>query len=221
MDNLTRYGSRRYLVAAAAAALLSALIVFAYLRGVTARVAQHGRLVELVVAARDLQGGEVLDSSSLQLIPFPDRYLLPGTYTDPEQVFGRRLYRPLREGEPVLESALLPGGWKEVLESLTEGFRAFPIPQEAVDYPFSCLPPQGRVDILFKEGDPARLGLENVRVLGTTTTSGSDDSTWEAAGSASPSEGCLLVEVTAEEACRLAAALRDGGVEIILRPRGE
>lgn len=222
METLSRRNPRRYLLAAAAAAALSALIAFAYLRGITARVAQSGRLVELVVAARDLGGGELLDGSSLQLVPFPDRYLLPGTFTELSGVSGRRLSRPVRQGEPILESALLSGVTEELQEVVTPGFRAFPLPQEAVSFPLSFLPPRGRVDILFVEGDLARLGLENVRVLGTTLAVGGDLEWGAPQGSSSlADDACLLLEVTPEEACRLAAALKEGGVEVMLRPRGD
>jgi len=213
--------SRYYLIAAAVAAALSALIAFAYLRGLTARIAQSGRLVELVVAARDLGSGEVLDSSSLQLVPFPDRYLLPGTYTEVSQVSGRRLSHPVRQGEPVLESALLQGGDEEMRDSLTPGFRAFPLPQEAVNFPISRLPPQGRVDIVFVEGESARLGLENVKVLGTTAAEGASFHRESASGSPSGSASCLILEVTPEEACLLAAALEGGRVELLLCPRAD
>lgn len=223
METLSRRNPRRYLLAAAAAAALSALIVFAYLRGITARVAQSGRLVELVVAARDLGGGEVLDGSSLQLVPFPDRYLLPGTFTELSPLTGRRLSHPVRQGEPILESALLSGGMEELQESVAPGFRAFPLPQEAVNFPLSFLPPRGRVDILFVEGSMARLGLENVRVLSAAPAAESGGSSWETPSglSSSAKDICLLLEVTPEEACLLAAALKEGGVEVILRPRGD
>jgi Flp pilus assembly protein CpaB len=219
LELLQLRSSRYYLVAAAIAAALSALIVFAYLRGVTARVAQAGRLVELVVAARNLRGGEVLDSSSLQLVPFPDRYLLPGTYTELSRVSGRRLARPVRQGEPILESALLSSEGEEACESITPGFRAFPLPQEATNFPLSSLPPEGRVDIVFVEGDSARLGLENVKVLGMTATENSASS-WESSSGSTPlPSGCLLLEVTPEEACLLATALKEGRVEVLLRSR--
>lgn len=211
---------RYYLLAAAVAAALSALIAFAYLRGVGTRAAQAGRLVQLVVAARDLGGGEVLDPSSLQQVPFPDKYLLPGTFTEISRLTGRRLARPVRQGEPVLESALFSGD-AEARESLAPGFRAFPLPQEAANLPFSSLVPEERVDLVFLEGDSARLGLEDVKVLGTIAAENLA-STWQSSNEQGTSPpDCLLLEVTPEEACRLAAALKGGRVEVLLRPRKE
>lgn len=220
MEFLQLRSSRYYLLAAAVAAALSALIAFAYLRGVGTRAAQAGRLVHLVVAARDLNGGEVLDSSSMNLVPFPDKYLLPGTFTETSMVTGRRLARPVRQGEPVLESALLYGD-VEARDSLAPGFRAFPLPQEAANFPFSCLAPEERVDIVFVEDHSARPGLENVRVLGTIPAENLASSRQSSnAPEASPPD-CLLLEVTPEEACRLAAALEEGRVEVLLRPGRE
>ncbi len=215
MDLLRVRSSRSYLVAAGVAAALSALIAFAYLRGVTVRAAQAGRLVELVVAARDLRSGETLDPSSLQLVPFPDRYLLPGTFTDPSPLSGQRLARGVRQGEPILESALLSAGGEELSEVLTPGFRAFPLPQETAGFPFHAILPGSRVDLVFVEGEAARLGLEDVKVIGSAAAAGSSLDL-----SSDPADqpcGCLLLEVTPDEACLLASALKAGRVEVLLR----
>lgn len=214
--------SRFYLAGAVIAAVLSALLAFAYLRGVSARAAQSGKLVNLVVAARDLAGGEVLDSSSLESVPFPDRYLLPGTYTDPSQVTGRSLSRPVGRGEPILESALFSFAEEETWAALDPGFRAFPLPSGAITFPLSRIPADGRVDVIFVEGDSARLGMENVKVVGISANADTSAPVGgNALGASSWSSGCVLLEVTPEEACRLASALEEGRVEIMLRPREE
>ncbi len=202
--------SRFYLIVSIVAASLAAVTLLAYLQGLRSRIAESGRLVPLVVAARDLEAGEVLDPSSLSLVDFPDRYLLPGTFTDPLPLAGATLRHTVRSGEPLLESSLLPPSGGIVLESLDKGFRAYPLPSSSVSFPASELPTGSRVDILAVAGGEASPLLENVEVLRVCGLP--QDGTGGGGG------GCILLQVTCEEACRLGAAQEGGKVEVLLRP---
>lgn len=219
--------SRLYLAASVAAAVLAAVSVFAYLRSLQSRVAASGNLVKLVVAARDLHAGETLDASSLDLVPFPDRYLLPGTFTDAAEVSGRVLRYPVRQGEPLLEGAVSLRDGDLATGGLDAGLRAFPLPCEAVAFPPSRLAPGSRVDIICTNGGFSRLAMENVGVLEVcypASPSYPGASGEEALAGDLPgwtSNGCVLLEVTPEEACELAAALENGRVELALRPARE
>ena len=64
MLKLSHRSSRFYLFVSITAALLAALSLLAYLQGLRSRIAESGRLVQLVVAARDLGAGDVLDASA-------------------------------------------------------------------------------------------------------------------------------------------------------------
>jgi len=220
MIKLSHRSSRFYLLVSIAAAILAAITLVAYLHGLRSRIAESGRLVQLVVAARDMDAGEVLDPSSLSLIDFPDLYLPAGTYTDTPAVTGATLRHGIRSGEPLLESSLLPpGGGSLTLDALERGFRAYPLISSAVSFPNSELPAGSRVDILSVTGDGADLLLENVKVLyvyGVPHYSAGGE------GLVDPGTGgCFLLQVTREEACRLAAAQEGGKVEVLLRPAGE
>ena len=219
MKRLSHRSSRFYLIVSIAAASLAAVALLVYLQGLRSRIAESGELVHLVVAARDLEAGEVLDPSSLSLVDFPDRYLLPGTFTDPMAVSGGSLRHAIRAGEPVLESALLPlhgGGLAQNL--LAEGFRAYPLPSSAVSFPSGELSEGSRVDILAVAGGGASPVLENVEVLGVF---GRPSSSLTGEGIPSTEESpheCILLKVTPEEACLLAAAQEGGKVELLLLP---
>jgi hypothetical protein len=63
--------SKHYLFISIAAAVLAAVTLLAYLNSMNSRLAESGRLIRLVVAARDLQVGEVLDASSRTAISCP------------------------------------------------------------------------------------------------------------------------------------------------------
>ncbi|MEW6553824.1 MAG: Flp pilus assembly protein CpaB [Actinomycetota bacterium] len=218
MRKLPYRSSRFYLIVSVVAALLAALSLLAYLQGLRSRIAESGRLVGLVVAARDLGAGEVLDPSSLRLIDFPDLYLLPGTYTDTAMVAGSTLRCAVSAGEPLLDSSLLPrGGGSLTMDALDKGFRAYALAASAVAFPAAELHAGCRVDILAVTGEGAAPLLENVEVImvhGLPTSAGSE------AGPVASQDyagGSILLQVTGEEACRLAAAQEGGRVELLLR----
>lgn len=214
--------SRLYLAASLTTAVLAAVLVFAYLHSLQARVAASGNLVRLAVAARDLRVGEMLDASSIDLVPFPDKYLLPGTFTDTAEVSGRILRCSLRRGEPLLESAVLSSQERTTLQyELDAGLRAFPLPCEAVAFPPPLLAAGSRVDIICSCGGFSRLAMEDIGVLEVYDLSSPAHSQGPG-GDALPGNwtggGCILLAVTPEEACELAAALENGKVELALRP---
>lgn len=60
----------------------------------------------LVVAAKALKTGTVLQSSDLKTIPWPQEQLPKGAYGTPEAVVGSTVFDPIGEGEPVMASRL-------------------------------------------------------------------------------------------------------------------
>lgn len=220
MKRLTLRTSKIYLILSIIAAVLAAGILFACFQNMRSRIAESGNLIRLVVASRDMEAGEVLNPSCLSTVDFPDIYLLPGTFTDPLPVTGKTLRHSLQAGEPLLESALLPpdgGGLAQ--SSLDEGFRAYPLPSSSVFLPTRELSGGSRVDILAVSGGEAHLILENIEVLGISGPPHPSQSLDESLLTTIESpEECVLLQITAEEACRLAAAQEEGRVEIMLRP---
>lgn len=217
MIKLSSRSARFYTAVSVVAALLAAACLLAYLQGLRSRIAESGRLVQLVVAARDMEAGEVLDASCLELVDFPDIYVLPGTFTDIPSVSGATLRWGIGAGEPLLASSLLPsGGGGLALDSLDRGFRAYPLPSSSVSFPAGELHAGSRVDILAVSGDGAVPLLENIEVLcvhGIPANAGGDLT----AAPVDCAGGCILLQVTSEEACRLASARENGEVELLLR----
>jgi Flp pilus assembly protein CpaB len=218
MLKLSHRSSRFYLLVSIVAALLAALSLLAYLQGLRSRIAESGRLVRLVVAARDMGAGDVLDPSSLSLVDFPDLYLLPGTYTDAGAVSGATLRCAVNAGEPLLESSLLPpGGGSLTMDSLDRGFRAYALPASSVSFPAAELHAGSRVDILAVTGDSAIHLLENIEVITVYGMPVGAAGEFGAVASQDYAGASILLQVTSEEACRLAAAQEGGKVELLLR----
>jgi Flp pilus assembly protein CpaB len=217
LPRISLRSSRVYLVFSIFAAVLAALTLFGYFKNMGSRIAQNGRLIKVVVAARDLEAGEFIDSSCLSTVDFPDRYLLPGTFSDPSQLNGSTLRCGMASGEPFLASSLLnPGAGSLAQNSLDPGFRAYPLPASSVSFPVSELSQGARVDIIFIGKEVTRTLLENVGVIGISGRKATPDSTAYAASE--PNGACIILQLTGEEACRLAGAEEEGKVELVLRP---
>jgi Flp pilus assembly protein CpaB len=60
----------------------------------------------LVVAAKALKTGTVLQSSDLKTIPWPQEQLPKGAYATPDGVLGSTVFDPIGEDEPVMASRL-------------------------------------------------------------------------------------------------------------------
>jgi Flp pilus assembly protein CpaB len=73
--------------------------------------------------------------------------------------------------------------------------------------------------VLVVSGESARPLLENISVLSIPGRNYGQPPTGEAASTSRSSSECILLQVTCEEACRLAAAQESGKVELLLRPR--
>jgi pilus assembly protein CpaB len=217
LPRISLRASKMYLVFSIFAAALAALTLFGYFKNMSSRIAQSGRLIKVVVAAHDLEAGEFLDSSCLSTVDFPDRYLLPGTFTEASQLNGSTLRCGLAAGEPFLESSLLdPGAGGLTQNSLDPGFRAYPLPSSSVSFPVDELSQGARVDIIAIGKDMTRMLLENVEVLGVAGRKRSSDGGGYSLAQET-NETCILLQLTQEEACRLAAAEEEGKVEVVLR----
>jgi pilus assembly protein CpaB len=222
MKKLSLRSPRFLLLVSIVAAVLAAVALLAYLQDLRSRVAESGRLIQLVVAARDLEAGEVLVPSSLSLVDFPDRYLTPGMFTDPAAASGHRLLHTTGAGEPILASALLPQGDSPGTGSPDEGFRAYPLPASSIAFPADGLSQGVRVDILAVSEEGARPLLENVEVLCVFDRLAISSGEGEVQSSPGGSSGaCVLLQLTTEEACRLAAAQENGRLELLLRPHDQ
>ena len=78
----------------------------------------------LLVAARALKAGTVLQATDLQPIPWPAADLPKGTYSDPSLLIGSALFDSIAEGEPILSSRLI--------STKSEGLAGVPVGMRAV-----------------------------------------------------------------------------------------
>ena len=201
--------------------------------GVRRHWEQRYALRPVLVAARDLTPGQVLQSSDLARREMPAGFVPSGTFADTEfdKAVGQRLASVLRAGDPVGEGAI-EGRTPALAYRLPEGSRAVTVPVDEVSSQAGLVRPGDRVDLMLAEerqdgGERCvvvRSLLESVHVLATGKAT--RDVAAAAGGTAANidfegSYSTITLDVTPEQAQQLAVGLRMGELIPMLRGAGD
>ena len=191
-----------------------------------ARLAPKQAMVEVVVARRDLDRGELVAPENMAVREVPADYL-PGTAVRPERFehhVGSRLDQPMRSGEPLLASAIVGSDAGSFSSRIRQGIRAMSILVDEVNSVSGMLQPGDRIDLLFSVRPPVAPGqppaqevtatlMQDLAVLATgrQVRAGADD------GSGPRHFTAITVEVSPEQAQQLIVAQRTGKLTAMLR----
>jgi pilus assembly protein CpaB len=178
---------------------------------------------QLVVASEDIVEGTVLRSDQLTVAPWPASSLIEGGFSVADSVVGRVLRTTVLRGDPITAGRLAPDGSGPGLEvKIDPGHRAMAVKINDVAGISGLIQPNSRVDVLVtlrenssSDRQVAKLFLENIRVLsvGTRVQRTSDGKPIEATSAA--------LEVTPTQAERLAVAMNQGSIQLVLRGYGD
>ena len=180
----------------------------------------HARVatVPVVLAAKDLPEGAAIDRTALVVALWPAGTQPVGAYANVDSVAGRVTRVPVYKGEALVPGRLAAYGTPPgVAVKITPGKRAFGIRVDAATGMPGLVQPNSRVDVLLvindsRQGKPvARLFMENMRVLAIGQAAERADY-----GRPVPSY-VATIEVTVEEAERLAVAAPQGSLQLVLR----
>lgn len=177
----------------------------------------------VVIAATDIREGERLERTSVLAKQWPAATVPESAFVTPDSVVGRVARVPVFKGEPIVEGRLAPAGTGPGIEvKIAPGKRAMVVKINDVAGLSGLIQPNSRVDVLvtLKE-DPtgnkqrAKIFMSNMRVLsvGTQVERGDDGKPINATTAA--------LEVTPAEAERLAVAMNQGTIQLVLRGFGD
>lgn len=177
----------------------------------------------LVVAAKSLAEGTSIDRTALSVREWPVATIPAGAFSSPDSLIGRVTRVAVFEGEALVPGRLAPSGTGPGIEvKITPGKRAMGIRINDVAGVSGLIQPNSRVDVLVNinsgEGrgrQVSKLFMENMRVLSVGTSTERD-----AEGKAIQAPTAAL-EVTPEEAERLAVAVNQGSIQLVLRGYGD
>src|SRR5689334_21616281 len=213
---------RRYTFVFYVAVAIAALATFGVYR-VLEQTKASSRVATrpLVVAAKSIPEGTAIDRASLSVREWPVATVPAGAYSNADSLIGRVTRVAVFEGEPFVPGRLAPSGTGPGIEvKITPGKRAMALRINDVAGVSGLIQPNSRVDVLVNiRSDGGRqvskLFMENMRVLsvGTRVERDAEGKAIEAASAA--------LEVTPDEAERLAVAVNQGSIQLVLRGYGD
>jgi len=216
-----KYKSVMLLGVAVIIALIASLLIYGYLQ-------QKGKVKEVaveiqpvVVAAVDLSWGTRITNEMLKKVNFLKGSLTTGYFSDPALVVGRVLIYPVKVNEPIFESRLAPVEVKTggVAAVISPKKRAIAVKVDKVIGVSGFIHPGNRVDILMtlatgRTFNPVtKTILENILVLAV----GSETKERKGSEEKSSPTDVITLEVTPEEAEKLALATTEGKLQLALR----
>jgi len=191
-----------------------------------ARLLPRQATVEVVVARRDLDRGELVAPENMAVREVPAEFL-PGTVIRPERFehfVGARLEQPMRSGEPLLAGAIAGADAGNFSSRIRQGIRAMSILVDEVNSVSGMLQPGDRIDLLFSVRPPVASGqppaqevtttlMQDLAVLATgrQVRAGAED------GNGARHFTAITVEVSPEQAQQLIVAQRTGKLTAMLR----
>lgn len=190
-------------------------------------------LVSVIVAKQQLTyGTPIRPNDHLRWAKFPKDSLPEGAFTKAEDLLGKQLeggawsetryvLRQMEVGEPILEAKITGFGESQRMAMrLEEGRRAVAIRIDAVTGVAGFVAPGDRVDVLMTRKSGRDGGIESVVILENIRIIAVDQKTNEQSNN--PTLGSTAtVDVTAEEAQKLALAQQLGRLHLSLRAQGD
>ncbi|MBP0634433.1 MULTISPECIES: Flp pilus assembly protein CpaB [unclassified Cupriavidus] len=204
------------------------MLLIALVAGVAAVVSASRWLVQqssssvrqVVVAANDLNLGQPLNGSQLQLVSWPAGSVPPGSFQDLKALEGRVIRTSLQRGEPVLDAKLAPIGTKGGLSAvINDGKRAITVRVNDVVGVAGFALPGNYVDVIVNTNEEARnaqnsniskIVLEKILVLAVAQQVSRDDTQPKVVNA-------VTLEVTPEQAEKLDVARSVGTLSLVLR----
>jgi pilus assembly protein CpaB len=178
--------------------------------------------VPVVVATADIPEGGAIDRVMLTTAMWPKPTVPTGAFSNIDSVQGRVARINIFIGEVIVPGRLAPAGTGPGLElKIPPGQRAMSVRINDVAGIAGLIQPNSRVDVLVNISEPttgkqvAKLFMENMRVLAIGTELQRD-------ASGKPiSAPTVTLAVTPEEAERLAVAMNQGSIAMVLRGYGD
>ena len=216
--------AKRYTLIFYVALVVAVIATFGVYRVLEAtKASSRVATVPVVVAAKDMPEGVIIDRMALVVAQWPVGTQPAGAYSTVDSVANRVSRVAIYKGEAIVPGRLAPEGTGAGLEvKITPGKRAYGIRINDVASLAGMVQPNSRVDIMVVIADPdnagkqvAKLFMSNMRVLAIGAAP-------ERAQDGRPiSAAVASIEVTPEESERLAIAAAQGSLQLVLRGYGD
>jgi pilus assembly protein CpaB len=212
---------RRYKLIFYAALVIAVMATYGVYRVLQSTKA-GGKIVTrpVVIALADLPEGGRIDKNQVGTSPWPVQVIPSGAFVETDSVIGRVTRVPVFKGEPLVPGRLAPVGTGPGIEvKIAPGMRAMPVRINDVSGLNGLIQPNARVDMLvtLREGvnASAKLFMQNLKVLavGNRVERNENGEGMNAA--------TATLEVSPQQAERIALAQRQGSIQLVLRGYGD
>jgi pilus assembly protein CpaB len=187
------------------------------------RLGQRVEMQRIVVAVREIPEGATIDRQAVATVEWPATTAPAGAFTTVDSVVGRITRVAVFSGDPIVPARLAPAGSGPGLEvKISPGKRAMAVRINDVAGISGLIQPNSRVDVLvtlrtdaLSQRQVAKVFMENMRVLsvGRHTERDADGEPIDAT--------TATLEVAPDEAERLAVAMNQGSIQLVLRGYGD
>lgn len=110
---------------------------------------KFGAKKQVVIASKDITEMEPIDESMIEVSEAPEDFVQPKALQTPEQAIGQMAAAPIKKGEQILNTKLLPPGKDSGLSmQISPGKRAFTIPANDIQMIARLVKPGDRLDLI-------------------------------------------------------------------------
>jgi pilus assembly protein CpaB len=204
-------------------ALIASVSLYRYLKGQEEELKKAVATEKIIIAKRDISIGSTIEKAQTDSIDWPRANRPQGAFTATESVIGRTTLERFVAGEPIIEAKLVPrGGLSGVLTyKIPEGHRAMTVGVDQVAGVAGFITPGNMVDVVlttqpqYAKESISKIVLQNIPVLATGQTV---EQQKEGKPVVVPT---VTLDVTPEDAERLAIASTQGRLQLVLRGAGD
>lgn len=212
-------------VLAVAIAGAASYSLWTYLKGQEAKVKTAVATSPVVVAKEDIPAGATISGGQVRVSNWPQAELPKGEiYTAPEQVAGRVAIERFVPGEPINGAKLVPkeGQAGIMTYKIPDGHRAMTVAVDQVAGVAGFITPGNKVDVVLTTAQPgsgqqvSKIVLQNMPVLavGQIIAEQQKDGKPQVVPT-------VTMDVTPEDAEKLAIASTQGRLQLVLRKAGD
>ncbi len=110
---------------------------------------KYGAKKQVVIASKDITEMQPIDESMIEVGEAPEDFVQPKALQNPEQAIGQMAAAPIKKGEQILNTKLLPPGKDTGLSmQVSPGKRAFAIPANDIQMIARLVKPGDRIDLI-------------------------------------------------------------------------
>ena len=134
---------------------IAMFMVYSYIDGVESKFKQdYGSEVTVLVAKTDLKELELIDERKVTPINIPQKFVMPGAFSDPQEIYNTIATVPIKKGEQITKPRVTypDGGRSGLARQITPGKRAFSVPVSEAQAVSKLIKPGDRVDVLILAG---------------------------------------------------------------------